>query len=129
MDGTTQPAAAPRARRISSRSMLAYGFGAVAYGVKDAGFQTFLLLFYNQVIGLPAVQVGAAIMAALILDAMIDPAIGAASDRTRSGWGRRHPWMYGSAIPIALGWLLLWNPPELQHAAMLAWVLDRKSVV
>lgn len=63
MDGTTQPAAAPRARRISSRSMLAYGFGAVAYGVKDAGFQTFLLLFYNQVIGLPAVQVGAAIMA------------------------------------------------------------------
>jgi len=129
MDGTTQPAAAPRARRISNRSMLAYGFGAVAYGVKDAGFQTFLLLFYNQVIGLPAVQVGAAIMAALILDAMIDPAIGAASDRTRSRWGRRHPWMYGSAIPIALGWLLLWNPPELPHAAMLGWVFATAVVV
>ena len=129
MDGTSEAAATPQVRRISNRSMLAYGFGAVAYGVKDAGFQTFLLLFYNQVIGLPAVQVGAAIMAALILDAMIDPAIGAASDRTRSRWGRRHPWMYASAIPIALGWLLLWNPPELPHAAMLGWVFATAVVV
>lgn len=39
--------AAPPPRRIGSGSMLAYGFGAVAYGVKDNGFQTFLLLFYN----------------------------------------------------------------------------------
>ena len=129
MDGTTHGSATPQARRISNRSMLAYGFGAVAYGVKDAGFQTFLLLFYNQVIGLPAVQVGAAIMAALILDAMIDPAIGAASDRTRSRWGRRHPWMYASAVPIAIGWLLLWNPPELPNAAMLGWVFATAVVV
>lgn len=129
MDGMTQASAAPQARRIGRQSMLAYGFGAVAYGVKDAGFQTFLLLFYNQVIGLPAVQVGAAIMAALILDAMIDPAIGAASDRTRSRWGRRHPWMYASAIPIAAGWLLLWNPPELPQAAMLSWVFASAVVV
>lgn len=129
MSGVTHGSATPQARRIGKQSMLAYGFGAVAYGVKDAGFQTFLLLFYNQVIGLPAVQVGAAIMAALILDAMIDPAIGAASDRTRSRWGRRHPWMYASAIPIAVGWLLLWNPPELPHAAMLGWVFATAVVV
>ncbi|WP_423602206.1 MFS transporter [Sphingomonas sp. MS122] len=129
MSGMAQGAATPQARRIGKQSMLAYGFGAVAYGVKDAGFQTFLLLFYNQVIGLPAVQVGAAIMAALILDAMIDPAIGAASDRTRSRWGRRHPWMYGSAIPIAVGWLLLWNPPELPNAAMLGWVFATAVIV
>jgi GPH family glycoside/pentoside/hexuronide:cation symporter len=34
--------------------MAAYGFGAVAYGVEDPGFDTFLLLFYNQVVGLPS---------------------------------------------------------------------------
>ena len=45
MDGMTQQSAAPQPRRIGKQSMLAYGFGAVAYGVKDAGFQTFLLLF------------------------------------------------------------------------------------
>ena len=33
---------------------LTYGVGAVAYGVKDAGFAYFLLLFYSQVLGVPA---------------------------------------------------------------------------
>jgi GPH family glycoside/pentoside/hexuronide:cation symporter len=102
--------------------MLAYGFGAVAYGVKDFCFSTFLLLFYNQVVGLPAAEVGFAIMCALFLDAVIDPLIGFLSDRTRSRWGRRHPWMYASAAPIALGWLLLWNPPEWSQQGMLLWV-------
>ena len=36
------------------RTKLFYGFGSVAYGVKDAGFGALLLLYYNQVIGLPA---------------------------------------------------------------------------
>lgn len=118
----TRLRAAPPGGRVPQATMLAYGFGAVAYGVKDFGFSTFLLFFFNQVMGLPAGQVGLAIMCALLVDAFIDPAIGALSDRTRSRWGRRHPWMYAAAIPIALGWLLLWNPPALSQGAMLLWV-------
>lgn len=114
---------APAARRLSARTTFSYGFGAVAYGIKDSGFGTFLLLFYNQVVGLEAATVGLVIMAALILDAFIDPAIGALSDRTRSRWGRRHPWLYFSALPIALGWIALWNPPaDLSPVAALAWL-------
>ncbi|MBO9713165.1 MAG: MFS transporter [Sphingomonas sp.] len=109
--------------------MLAYGFGAVAYGVKDFGFLTFLLLFYNQVVHLPAEQVGFAIMCALFLDAFIDPAIGVLSDRTRSRWGRRHPWMYGAALPIAIGWWLLWNPPAGSHGLQLAWLFATAVIV
>ena len=100
---TTATSIPPR-RRLSPRSMLSYGVGAVAYGVKDSGFGTFLLLFYNQVLGLPAATVGLVIMVALLVDAMIDPAVGFFSDRTHSRWGRRHPWMYASAVPIAIGW-------------------------
>ncbi|MBC9033177.1 MFS transporter [Sphingomonas sp. JC676] len=109
--------------------MLAYGFGAAAYGVKDLCFSTFLLLFYNQVIGLPSAEVGFAIMCALLFDAVIDPAIGFLSDRTKSRWGRRHPWMYASAVPIVAGWLLLWNPPALSHYGMLVWVFATAVVV
>lgn len=99
------------ADRVPLATKLAYGFGAVAYGIKDNGFQVFLLIFYNQVVGLPAGTVGLVIMAALFVDAFVDPAIGVASDRTHSRWGRRHPWLYCSALPIALCWVLLWNPP------------------
>jgi glycoside/pentoside/hexuronide:cation symporter, GPH family len=119
----------PPVRRVRQSTMLAYGFGAVAYGVKDLCFSTFLLLFYNQVLGLPSAQVGFAIMCALLLDAFIDPAIGFLSDRTRGRWGRRHPWMYASAAPIALGWLLLWNPPAWSHSAMLVWVFASAVLV
>ncbi|MDQ0838386.1 MFS transporter [Sphingomonas faeni] len=100
-------------RRLSNGTMASYGFGAVAYGVKDAGFGTFLLLFYNQVVGLPSATVGLVIMMALLIDAFVDPAVGFFSDRTRTKWGRRHPWMYASALPIMIGWLLLWNPPSV----------------
>ncbi len=113
-------AAVPPQRRIGRGVMAAYGFGAVAYGVKDAGFGTFLLIFYNQVVGLPSATVGAVIMAALLIDALVDPAVGFLSDRTRSRWGRRHPWMYASALPIMVGWVLLWNPPAGEMA--LVWL-------
>ena len=113
---------APTARRLPAATKLSYGVGAAAYGVKDSGFGTFLLLFYNQVVGVPAATVGFVIMCALIIDAFVDPTIGFLSDRTRSRWGRRHPWMYGAALPIALGWLLLWNPPAASQQAILGWL-------
>jgi len=99
----------PEPLRLSTK--IYYGFGSVAYGIKDNGFAYFLLLFYNQVLGLPAAWVGAGIMLALIVDAITDPLVGYASDNLHSRWGRRHPFMYASAIPVALAYFLLWNPP------------------
>lgn len=90
---------------------LYYGFGAVAYGVKENGFSYFLLLYYNQVLGLPVKWVGAAIMIALIADAFSDPVIGYSSDHLHSRWGRRHPFMYAAVLPVAVCYYLLWNPP------------------
>ena len=122
--------AAPAPRRIGGGTMAAYGLGSVAYGVKDQGFGTFLLLFYSQILGLPAATVGLVVMGALVLDAFIDPAVGFLSDRTRSRWGRRHPWMYGSALPIALGYIALWSPPaSLSETGLLAWLFICAVVV
>ncbi|MCP8889173.1 MFS transporter [Sphingomonas faeni] len=117
-------------RRLSNGTMASYGFGAVAYGVKDAGFGTFLLLFYNQVVGLPSATVGLVIMMALLIDAFVDPAVGFFSDRTRTKWGRRHPWMYASALPIMVGWLLLWNPPSvMSQPQTLVWLFAMAVLV
>ncbi|MEO1045455.1 MAG: MFS transporter [Pseudomonadota bacterium] len=92
---------------------LTFGFGVVAYGIKDNGFAVFLLFYYNQVIGLDALLVSLALAIALCIDAFIDPLIGQLSDHTRTRFGKRHPWLYASALPIAIMWLLLWNPPEM----------------
>lgn len=99
-----------------------HGLGSVAYGIKDNGFSVFLLIFYNQVMGLDAGVVGAVIMAALIFDAFADPIIGELSDRTQSRWGRRLPWLYFSAIPLGILWMLLWHPPELSDTMLIVWL-------
>lgn len=101
----------PGARPLSLATRLFYGVGAVAYGVKDNGFSFLLLLYYNQVLGLPEERVGVAILLALVLDAFLDPLIGHWSDGLRSRWGRRHPFLYASALPVAVSYALLWLPP------------------
>ena len=109
---------------------LFYGFGSVAFGVKDNGFSYFLLIFYNQVMGLPAQTVGLAIMIALFVDAFLDPIGGQASDNFRSRWGRRHPFMYAAAIPVAVSYLLLWNPPEgLDHQGLFFYLIGTAILI
>ena len=101
-----------RPQALGLKTKLAYGFGSAAYGIKDNGLQTLLLLFYNQIVGLRSDLVGMAIFAALVLDAFVDPAIGRWTDRTSSRWGRRHPFMVAAAIPVGVLYVLLWNPPR-----------------
>ncbi len=112
------------ARRLSMPTRLFYGFGSVAFGVKDNGFSYFLLIYYNQVMGLPAATVGLAIMVALVVDAFLDPIVGQISDNWRSRWGRRHPFMYAAAVPVAVSYLLLWNPPRgWSHQALFFYLI------
>lgn len=106
---------------ISRATKLAHGFGAVAPGVIVGGFDFFLLIFYTQVIGLDAWLVGLAIWIALAFDAVSDPIVGYWSDNLRSRWGRRHPFMYASAIPIVGGYFLLWSPPAEASQMFLFW--------
>lgn len=106
-----------------------YGFGAIAFGVKDNGFGYFLLLFYSQVIGVDARLVGLALTVALFIDAFIDPIVGYWSDNFRSKWGRRHPFMYAAALPIAATYFMLWNPPIGWSENMLFWYLLVLAVI
>ena len=112
------------AQRPSFRTKLFYAFGSVAYGVKDNGFSFFLLLYYNQVLGLPERLVGLGIMLTLLFDAVSDPIVGYLSDHLDTRWGRRHPFLYASAVPIMVSYYFLWNPPRgLGDEALFAYFL------
>ncbi len=113
----------------SLATKISYGFGAIAYGVKDNGFGFFLLIFYSQVLGVDARLIGLAMTIALFLDALSDPVVGYWSDNFRSRWGRRHPFMYASALPVAASFFLLWNPPEGWSDMALFWYVLVISVL
>jgi len=99
------------AGKLPMRLKLIQGFGAVAFGVKDNGFSFFLLIFYNQVLGMDARLVSLALLIALLVDAVVDPILGNLSDRTYTRWGRRLPWLYAAPIPLAFAWVIMWSPP------------------
>jgi len=91
---------------------LLYAVGSVASAVKLRSLSTFLMIFYNQVVGLPPARVTFVLMIALTFDAIVDPLIGQTSDNFKSKLGRRHPFMYAAAIPFSLAFFMLWNPPQ-----------------
>jgi Na+/melibiose symporter-like transporter len=109
--------------RMGLPQKFVFGIGSAAFGIKDGGFNLLLLIFYNQIVGLPASSVGFAIMVALMVDAFADPVIGAISDHWRSPLGRRHPFMYASAVPVAILYFLLWSPPAWSAGAVFYYLL------
>ncbi|WP_337188133.1 MFS transporter [Phenylobacterium sp.] len=114
--GASQASAASQARAPAQRvpfvTKLFYASGSIGNAIKKGGLASFLLLYYNQVVGLPAAKVATALGVALIVDAVLDPLVGYWSDNVRSRWGRRHPFMYASILPVSIGFVLLWMAPE-----------------
>jgi Na+/melibiose symporter-like transporter len=111
-------------RQVSFGVRLAYGTGSAADGVKNAVFNAFLVLYYTTVLGLPGTFSGLAIFIALCVDAITDPLVGSISDNLHSRWGRRHPFMYFAALPMAACLYGLFAPPEgLSDAGLFAWLL------
>jgi len=91
---------------------LLYAVGSMANAIKLRSLSTFLMIFYNQVVGLPPQKVTLVLMIALIFDAFVDPVVGQISDNFKSRLGRRHPFMYAAALPVSIAFFLLWNPPQ-----------------
>lgn len=98
--------------RVPPYTKFMFGMGQAAESVKNFGFGTLLLLYYNQVLGLSGTYSGIAISIALVADAISDPAVGSWSDGIRSRLGRRHPFMYASILPMGATFYFLFMPPE-----------------
>lgn len=127
---TTGQAIAP----LTMGTKVWYGVGQAAEGIKDHAFTAFLLFYYTQTLGLSGTLGGLALIIALVFDAVTDPLTGVLSDRLDSKWGRRHPFMYAAAAPMAVTFYLVFAPPAgLSHAGLFAWltvftVLTRASM-
>lgn len=101
-----------------------YGVGALSSGIKVTMLSSFLLIFYHQAVGLEPTRIGFAISLVMLADAVFDPLVGYVSDHMRTPWGRRHPLMYFSALPLAIGFFMLWNPPaELTEDGLFWWLV------
>ena len=97
--------------RASLSTQIFYGSGSISIGIKNNLLGTYLLIYYNQVLGLDAGIAALAMAIALTVDAVSDPLVGIWSDRIRTRWGRRHPFMYAALLPFAGSYYLLLTDP------------------
>ena len=97
---------------LTNKFKINYSVGAIPNGIKTDTFTFFLLFFYSNIIGLNPGLAGSAIFIALCVDAFTDPLMGTISDRTNSLFGRRHPYMFISFIPMSLGYIFLFAPRQ-----------------
>ena len=105
--------------RVSDRTLNFYTLGSGAVGVKNVLFGSWLLVYFNQVLGLEPLYASYALAIALVFDAISDPLVGAWSDRFRSKWGRRHPFVYAAIIPLGLCAYFLYSIPAENSQAYL----------
>lgn len=130
MAGASYVVAKARGGRVPLSTKVYQGIGALPEVFKGFGFGTFLLFFYSQVLGVSPVTVATAIAITTLLDAAVDPLIGSFSDNLKTRMGRRHPLMYASALPLAVGLYLVFSPPAgVAGNAAFAWVLGTTALV
>jgi len=101
-------------RELKLINKLAFGFGDVAGAVYAALYGFFMSAFLLDVAGLRPGAVGIILGSSVIIDAFTDPFIGSLSDRTKSKWGRKRPWLLFGAVPLGIAFFLHWLVPPLE---------------
>ena len=96
-----------------------YGMGNMGISATGNILAFCLMFFLTDVAGLSPFLASCVWFCGLIGDAISDPIIGMLSDRTRTRWGRRYPWMVLGAIPFGLSFLLLWQIPITGNPGLL----------
>ncbi|MEM9091363.1 MAG: MFS transporter [Cyanobacteria bacterium P01_F01_bin.53] len=97
--------------KLSLPVKLAYGAGDLGAGLTSQFLAFFLLSFLIYVAGMDPLVAGSVLAFGKVWDAVNDPLVGMLSDRTKTKWGRRYPWMFLTAIPFGLTYFLIWITP------------------
>lgn len=97
-----------------------YGFGDISFSLTNTILAVYFAIFLTDVVGIAPRLAAAAIFIGRTWDYFNDPLIGYISDRTRTRWGRRRPFLLFGALPFALCFTLLWMRPPWESQVLLA---------
>lgn len=107
--------------KVPFLTKLTYSLPAFSLAVVGIPVYFCLPKFYTDVVGIDIVGLGYILMSVRIFDALTDPAIVYISDRTRTRFGRRRPYIALGTVFVALTMIFLFNPPEASPAFETVW--------
>lgn len=107
--------------KLSRVTKLIYGSADIGFSMTSTIIGAYFAIFLTDVVGISPGIAAIAIFAGRSWDYVNDPLMGYLSDRTRSRWGRRRPFMLFGALPYALAFIMIWwRPPFLSGDTALA---------
>ena len=96
---------------LSRLGDFAYSLGSFSSSILGQTVSAFAIFYYVDVLKVPAETVSLIMVAYGIWNAVNDPLFGHISDRTRTKWGRRIPYILFLTLPLCVAFALLWMPP------------------
>jgi GPH family glycoside/pentoside/hexuronide:cation symporter len=100
--------------RLTRGEKWTYGSGDVGFSLTNTILNVYFALFLTDVVGLKPAVAAIAFFVGSTWDYINDPIVGYITDRTRSRWGRRRPFLLFGALPMAAAFSLLWWKPPLE---------------
>ena len=87
-----------------------YALGNLGSNIFSQAFATFIIFFYVDHLHAPLAGITLAMAIQSVWHAVLNPVVGQISDRTRTRYGRRIPYIAVLSIPLGIIFFLLWDP-------------------
>lgn len=108
--------------KLSIKEKISYGLGAVGKDMVYMLSASYILYYYQDILGVSAAAMGLILLAARVFDAFNDPIMGVVVAKTKTRWGKFRPWLLIGTISNAVILVLMFSaPPTLSGGGMIAY--------
>lgn len=109
-------------KRLTGKEKFAYGIGAVGKDMVYMLSASYILYYYQDIMGVSAVAMGIILFAARIFDAFNDPIMGVIVAKTKTKWGKFRPWLFvGTLLNAIVLYFMFSAPPALTGSGLVAY--------
>lgn len=108
--------------KLSAKEKFSYGLGAVGKDMVYMLSASYILYYYQDLLGVSAIAMGIILMAARVFDAFNDPIMGVIVAKTRTRWGKFRPWLLlGTITNAVVLYIMFAAPPALTGSGLVAY--------
>lgn len=107
---------------LNKKEMASYGIGAVGKDMVYMFCASYIMYYYQDILGVSAIAMGIILLAARVFDAFNDPIMGVVVAKTRTRWGKFRPWLFiGTLLNAVVLFLMFSAPPTLDGGGLVAY--------
>lgn len=109
-------------KQLTGLEKFSYGIGAVGKDMVYMLSASYILYYYQDIMGVSAVAMGIILLVARIFDAFNDPIMGVLVAKTKTKWGKFRPWLFiGTVTNAVILYLMFAAPPALSGTGLVAY--------